>query len=98
MNLKQLLDNSPRCHICGGLINLKRGVQYDHKTDYAISGVTDPDDGAPVHSFCNNNKKKILEIKKNTHFELPKYSLSEESVATKNSQLNLFDWSAEFPS
>lgn len=61
INIRELFVNSIRCHICGGIVNIQQGLQYDHVIDYAKIGFTDPESGKPTHPFCNNFKKQIQE-------------------------------------
>lgn len=63
INIREIYSSAIRCEICGGILNLRSGVQYDHKFRYAETGITDPETGRPTHPFCNNMRDKIEEIR-----------------------------------
>lgn len=59
-NINELFTGSIKCHICGGIVNLKYGgIQYDHVEEFQKIKVTDPENMKPTHPFCNNNRVKI---------------------------------------
>lgn len=59
INLREIFNSAIRCEICGGVLDLRLGVQYDHITRFSDSGVTDVDQGRPTHPFCNNQRDAI---------------------------------------
>lgn len=64
INLRELFKSSIRCEICGGILDLRLGVQYDHITRYSDSRITTSDDGRPTHPFCNNQRDQIEKYQK----------------------------------
>lgn len=92
INIRELFENSIRCHICGGVVNLQQGLQYDHTEDYADTGVTDPETGKPTHPFCNRHKEQIQAYRDGQgEFELPSLELSLEREKKATSQLDFFE-------
>jgi hypothetical protein len=90
INLEQLYENSTRCQICHGVINLKLGKQYDHFfKKYSEIKQTSIDNMKPVHPFCNNMKAKIEEIKSGK-IQIP---LQETIIADRHSAQNAFQLS-----
>ncbi len=61
--LRSWRDKLPRCAICGGMIDLVMGTQYDHITEHSKGGATIVENGRPTHPFCNNNRWTIERIK-----------------------------------
>jgi hypothetical protein len=94
INIRELFENSVKCHICGGVVNLQYGsIQYDHKVDYSIAKVTDPETGKPTHPFCNRYKQEILSYRSGkTTLQLPAFSSGEEKQRISPRQLNIFDF------
>ncbi len=100
INIRSLWENAIRCHICGGVVDLHYGgLQYDHVTDYAKIGVTDPDNGEPTHPFCNNFKRIIQKNQKDGKCKLPGFNTSPDEAFSKDAQLslNLFWGDDDFP-
>lgn len=94
INIRKLFENAIRCHICGGVVNLQSGLQYDHVKDYAISHETDPDTGEPTHPFCNRYKRQILNYKSGS--EILALPLFERSVEKQEqTPLQLAFWGQE---
>jgi len=90
INIKELFENSVPCYICGGLVNLQQGLQYDHTEDYATSGLTDPETGKPTHPFCNLHKKKIQAYRaKKSGVQLPSFVAALEREKKSSAQLTL---------
>ena len=91
INIRELLRASLKCEICGGIVDLKQGVQYDHKEQYALGGLSTPDNGRPTHPFCNLLRDRITAVRagKDT-ISLPKIRNTADSVRTYQ-QLTLFD-------
>lgn len=98
INIRELFDSSIRCHVCGGIVNLKQSLQYDHSKDFAVYRVTDPDTGKPTHPFCNNFKQVILQARSNnTALHLPSLQVSIEKDEQIDSQLSFWGNDDEFP-
>jgi len=98
INIRELFENSIRCHICGGVINLHHKLQYDHRDDYAITHVTDPDTGKPTHPFCNNMKKIIVPGKEGrTKYELPTLIINPNSFKPPTAEQLKFWGDDAFP-
>jgi hypothetical protein len=93
-----MFTSSIHCHICGGVVNIQQGLQYDHSQDFAAFGVTDPETGKPTHPFCNNFKKQIQDGRKGKpSTALPKIKISPE-VEEDNSVKQLSFWGdSEYP-
>lgn len=91
INVRELLGSSLRCEICGGIVDLKQGVQYDHKELYASGGPSTPDNGRPTHPFCNLFRDRITNLRSgNETLKLPR--LPDTVQGEKNyKQLMLFD-------
>ncbi len=91
INVRALLGSPVRCEICGGVVDLKQGVQYDHKQHYWAGGTSAPDNGRATHPFCNLFRERIGKLRSGVEVaKLP--SLPEiGSVERPFRQLNLFD-------
>lgn len=63
INVRELLSSSLRCEICDGVIDLKQGVQYDHKHLYASGGASTSENGRPTHPFCNLFRERIANLR-----------------------------------
>lgn len=100
INLRELFKSSIRCDICGGILDLRLGVQYDHITKFSDSRITTTENGRPTHPFCNNRRDDIEKYqKKQNRISLP--SLIETPFGSKDgvyqpSLFSLFDKTA-FP-
>ena len=57
------LTSLPTCAICGGLLDLTIGTQYDHVQEHSKGGMTVTENGRPTYPFCNNNRWTIERIK-----------------------------------
>ncbi len=94
INIRELFESgSIRCHICGGVVNLlqPRGIQYDHKIDYEISKITDPETGKPTHPFCNRYKKDIQNYKQDRgDFHIPLLTKSAKKAQKIVGQMDIF--------
>jgi hypothetical protein len=101
INIREMFENSVRCHICGGVINLSYGgLQYDHTEDYALTGLTDPETGKPTHPFCNRHKHPIMDHQKSIkRISLPAFGVVDEvEISSKQLALPLEFWGVEdFP-
>lgn len=60
--LRTWLTSLPKCGICGGLLDLAEGTQYDHVREHSKGGDTVIENGRPTHPFCNNNRWTIERI------------------------------------
>lgn len=99
-NIIELFESSIRCHICGGIVNLKfGGIQYDHVKEYKMVKETDPQNMRPTHPFCNNNRPKIEEYKAgNNLIDFPKHIPTTSTIFKQNSnQLSFWGSEEEFP-
>ncbi|MCY0913818.1 GmrSD restriction endonuclease domain-containing protein [Massilia antarctica] len=63
INVRELLGSAVKCEICDGVIDLKQGVQYDHKHHAALGGSNKPDNGRPTHPFCNLFRERITDLR-----------------------------------
>lgn len=95
-NINEIFTSSIRCHICGGIVDLKfGGIQYDHVEKFKEVQETDPENMKPTHPFCNNNRDKIEEYKKGGLIVDPPRvnfnSLKEPNVKSSKGQLDLFE-------
>jgi hypothetical protein len=98
INIREMFISSIRCHICGGVVNIRQGIQYDHSQDYAVYGITDPETGKPTHPFCNNFKKQIQDGRNEKSITvLPKIKVNTESKQGKPVKQFSFWGDSEFP-
>lgn len=99
-NINELFTSSVRCHICGGVVNLKYGgIQYDHVEEFRKVKETDPENMRPTHPFCNNNREKIEKYRSNSvEIKLPeKISYSNKPINAPIGQLSFWGPESEFP-
>ncbi|MGB8648636.1 MAG: HNH endonuclease signature motif containing protein [Anaerolineae bacterium] len=90
--IKKLFENSARCHICGGILNMSE-VQYDHKKEWHLGGESHPDNFEPTHPFCNNMREEIEEHKKDPRsLVLPKYKKPRQRPDEDMVQGNFFQF------
>lgn len=91
INVRTLLGAPVRCEICGGVVDLKQGVQYDHKQLFSRGGASVSDNGRATHPFCNLFRERIEKLRSGRETAtLP--PLSEVGGAGPSfRQLNLFD-------
>ncbi|HZQ06925.1 MAG TPA: HNH endonuclease signature motif containing protein [Anaerolineae bacterium] len=91
INIREIFKAATRCEICGGILNLKTGTQYDHVTRFADSGVTDVAQGRPTHPFCNNMRDAIEGYKSGTQkLKLPPIAWNQFIAEGEVVQLPLF--------
>ncbi|WLQ13309.1 DUF262 domain-containing protein [Hahella aquimaris] len=92
VNINSLVESSVRCAICGGLIDLRQGKQYDHHFEkYSKVKITESANMKPTHPFCNNMRDKIEALQKsNSSAKLPKFVPGEAPQHTNQRQLTLF--------
>ena len=91
INVRELLNSAIKCEICGGVVDLKQGLQYDHKREHAKGGLSVAENGRPTHPFCNLFRGRIAELRSGaTIIRLP--SFVDAAAASKPyQQLKLFD-------
>lgn len=91
INIREMLASSIKCQICGGLVDLKGSVQYDHIAHYSKSQNSSPDNGRPTHPFCNLHREEISRVRDKTqHILLPPLR-NELNKGQPTTQLNMFD-------
>ncbi|WP_306598830.1 DUF262 domain-containing protein [Geothrix sp. 21YS21S-2] len=84
INVRALLGSAIRCEICDGVVDLKQGVQYDHKHEYASGGLSLPSNGRPTHPFCNLFRARIEKIRRGeSNIALPTIAVPAEPVHPK---------------
>jgi len=91
INVRELFQSAIRCEICGGILDLSGGVQYDHNKRFAESGLTQVDNGRPTHPFCNNQRDTIEGLRAGVaRVELPPIFAYGLASFEKNGQMSLF--------
>ncbi|WP_321968366.1 HNH endonuclease signature motif containing protein [Burkholderia cepacia] len=91
INVRELLNSAIKCEICGGVVDLKQGLQYDHKHEYANGGRSVAENGRPTHPFCNLFRDRITQLRiGNASIRLPNFADPSTGGRTFV-QLNLFD-------
>ncbi len=92
INIRRMFENAVRCPICGGVLDLQKGKQYDHYFEqYAKVRITEIDNMMPVHPFCNNMKDQIEAGKsEGAKFKLPNLALDQQFASLGGRQLTLF--------
>lgn len=94
INVRELLGSSLKCEICDGVVDLKQGVQYDHKHLFADGGKSISANGRPTHPFCNLFRERIGKLRSgNDSSCLPRMTQPAGEIKTFK-QLTLFD---DFP-
>jgi hypothetical protein len=99
-NIIELFNSSIKCHICGGIVNLKfGGIQYDHVKEFKQQKETDPLNMKPTHPFCNNNRNLIQEHKSGSKLiSMPRHIQNDSSPKKQNlNQLSFWSLEEEFP-
>lgn len=92
INLRELFKSAIRCEICGGILDLRLGTQYDHTIPFATSRVTDPEYGRPTHPFCNHSREQIEGYRDgNLDLKLPMIRRTVFESPGELIQLSLFD-------
>jgi len=87
--LRTWFASLPRCGICGGMLDLAEGTQYDHTQEYSKGGNTIIENGRPTHPFCNNNRWTIERIRSGQEsLELPVFADSASRAAQEIVQLS----------
>lgn len=90
INVRELLNSAIRCEICGGVVDLKQGLQYDHRHEFAAGGRSIAENGRPTHPFCNLFRNRITAVRSGSaSMQLPK--LTDAAGSQVYRQLNLFD-------
>ncbi len=93
INIESILTGSVRCSICGGILNLRSGKQYDHFFEtFAKVRETSTDNMKPTHPFCNNMRERIYSIKSGKEvIKLPQIVSSDNLITNLQArQLTLF--------
>lgn len=91
INVRELLNSAIKCEICGGVVDLKQGLQYDHKQEYANGGRSVAENGRPTHPFCNLFRDRITQLRNGVaNIHLPKIA-SPADAKRAFVQLKLFD-------
>jgi hypothetical protein len=91
INVRELLRASVTCEICGGVVDLKQGVQYDHKELYAAGGLSIPENGRPTHPFCNLFRDRITNLRSGKETIALPMLMNTTAEGTAFVQLLLFD-------
>lgn len=91
INLREIFKSALRCELCGGILDLRMGTQYDHAIPFSDSKITDVKQGRPTHPFCNNQREAIEQYRNGTSpLKLP--PIFEHEVSQNSGyQLSLFD-------
>ncbi|GAB2869072.1 hypothetical protein GCM10027093_00890 [Paraburkholderia jirisanensis] len=91
INVRELLNSAIKCEICGGVVDLKQGLQYDHKHEHAKGGLSVAENGRPTHPFCNLFRERITEVRSGaSSMRLP--NLVDPATASRTyKQLTLWD-------
>jgi len=90
INVRELLSSAIKCEICGGVVDLKQGLQYDHKHEHAKGGLSVADNGRPTHPFCNLFRDRITQVRSGASMRLPNLVDPATGLQTYQ-QLRLFD-------
>ncbi|WNF48066.1 DUF262 domain-containing protein [Pseudomonas sp. SG20056] len=91
INIREMLKSAIKCEICGGIVDLKQDIQYDHINHYSKSKDSTPKNGRPTHPFCNLFREKISATTVQPDLiQLPPLK-SELVTSGIKSQLDLFD-------
>lgn len=97
--MRTWLDSFPICGICGGMLDLAGGTQYDHAQEYSKGGFTVIENGRPTHPFCNNNRWTIERIKSGEEaIALPAFADSTTGPAQEIVQLSFLTDSDDYDS
>ncbi len=90
INIREIFNSVIRCEICGGILDLRMGVQYDHTIPYAQRRSTNADYGRPTHPFCNNQRQAIEKYRSgNGLFKLPAVFVGLDTQI--DGQMSMFD-------
>lgn len=91
INLREIFRSAIRCEICGGILDLRMGVQYDHIDPFANSRLTDADQGRPTHPFCNNQREAIEKYREGSNMlRLPFVSSGQNDMGSVH-QATIFE-------
>jgi len=93
VSIRALLNNNIKCPICGGLLDLSQGTQFDHIIEYGKGGKTTEANARPTHPFCNNNRIAIEAIKfRSQLFKFPEF-INQPLTQTREQQMAMaFDF------
>lgn len=91
INLREIFKSAIRCEVCGGILDLRMGVQYDHIDPFASSRVTNVEQGRPTHPFCNHQRKAIENYRSGSYaLKLPSVS-SDQNTGGSVHQADMFE-------
>ncbi|NMY43027.1 DUF262 domain-containing protein [Pseudomonas sp. WS 5013] len=91
INIREMLKSAIKCEICGGIVDLKQDIQYDHIDHYSRSKDSTPSNGRPTHPFCNLFREQISNAKNQPGSLILPPLKNELGNSEIRSQLNLFD-------
>jgi hypothetical protein len=91
INVRELLGSCLRCEICGGILDLKQGVQYDHKDTFSTGGKSNSENGRPTHPFCNLFRERITNLRTGKEKLTLPILIEGDGPNRPFQQLNLFD-------
>ncbi len=57
IRVREELKKALICPICQGLLDIRKSVQFDHVVRVREGGLSDPENGALVHPYCNSGIK-----------------------------------------
>jgi hypothetical protein len=60
--VREAIKNALRCPVCGGLLDPKKSVSYDHIVARRKGGSGDASNTQMAHPYCNSAKESILSI------------------------------------
>jgi hypothetical protein len=91
VNIRLIFEKAHRCQICGGILDLRAGSQYDHVVRFADGGPTETSNLRVTHPFCNNQRDAIEAHQKgDSRRALPEFSREFIVPAGDAVQLSLF--------
>ena len=91
INIREMLKITLKCQICGGIVDLKQAVQYDHVNEFCYSQDSNPQNGRPTHPFCNLYREQIASLIKNPKSVALPALRADASRIQSAQQLSLFD-------
>lgn len=83
-------DRSPRCELCGGLLDPDSGRQHDHIQQRERGGLTVTSNQRLLHPFCNLERERIQDEKAGKrHTNLPIFFDADMSLGAQQLPLSL---------
>lgn len=58
LNFRDAISNATYCPICGGMLDPRKSVSYDHKIRVVDGGTGDISNVQRVHPYCNTGYKE----------------------------------------